>query len=141
MVFILNVTKNYGLYVTNNEEDDCFDFIQKMGGDNNDSNMNKIDKALGEKAEHSVAIYATLLASAWAGIDSPFTQELFIDGIHEAAKQNGHIYVSQEATFEQRDIARCAMLQVIGQSEGKLVISADGEMPEQDIPVTIILFD
>jgi hypothetical protein len=32
-----------------------------------------------------------------------------------------------------------AMLSVIGQSEGQLIISADGEMPEVDIPVVVIL--
>ena len=103
--------------------------------------MQKIDKALGEKADHSIAVSAILLANAWAGVDAPFTQTMNIEGLHEAAKQNGQIYVSQEATFEQRDIARCAMLAVIGQTEGQLVIAADGEMPEQDIPVTIILLD
>lgn len=137
----MSETVNYGLYVTDDSSESYQNFRRKMGGTESDSNMQKIDKALGEKADHSVPIYATLLASAWSGVKAPFTQTLSIESIHEAAKQNGQIYVSQEATFEQRDIARCAMLAVIDQSEGKLVIVADGEMPERDIPVTIILFD
>lgn len=36
-------------------------------------------------------------------------------------------------------IAREAMLSVIGQADGTLTIAADGEMPERDIPVYIIL--
>ena len=52
---------------------------------------------------------------------------------------NGNISVAQNATIEQRDAARMAMLSVIGQSEGQLIISADGEMPEVDIPVVVIL--
>lgn len=136
----MSETANYGLQLTDSDQETFLSWREKLNGQNN-SNMQKIDKALGEKADHSIAVYATLLANAWVGVDSPFTQTLSIEGIHEAAKQNGRIYVSQEATFEQRDIARCAMLAVIGQSEGELVIAADGEMPEQDIPVTIILED
>lgn len=136
----MSETANYGLQLTDSDQETFLEWREKLNGQNN-SNMQKIDKALGEKADHSVAVSATLLAKAWDGLDAPFTQTLSIEGIHEASKQNGQIYVSQEATFEQRDIARCAMLAVIGQTEGKLTIAADGEMPEQDIPVTIILLN
>ena len=136
----MSETANYGLQLTDSDQETFLNWREKLSGQNN-SNMQKIDKALGEKADHSIAVSAILLANAWAGVDAPFTQTMNIEGIHEAAKQNGQIYVSQEATFEQRDIARCAMLAVIGQTEGQLVIAAVGEMPEQDIPVTIILLD
>jgi len=36
-------------------------------------------------------------------------------------------------------MARDAKLCVTGQSDGKLIISADGEMPDIDIPVVITL--
>ena len=49
------------------------------------------------------------------------------------------MFLAQNATFEQRMAAREAMLAVTGQETGKLVISADGEMPDIDIPVVIIL--
>lgn len=55
------------------------------------------------------------------------------------ASQNGTISVAHNATAEQREIAREAMLSVIGQADGTLTIAADGEMPERDIPVYIIL--
>lgn len=55
------------------------------------------------------------------------------------ASQNGTISVAHNATAEQREIAREAMLSVIGQADGALTIAADGEMPERDIPVYIIL--
>ena len=55
------------------------------------------------------------------------------------AAQNGNISVAHSATFEQREMARDAKLCVTGQSDGKLIISADGEMPDIDIPVVITL--
>lgn len=95
------------------------------------------DAALGTKANNSVPVYATLLASAWVGVDAPYAQELAVEGLSET--QNGTISVAHTATADQREVAREAMLSVIGQADGKLTIVADGEMPELDIPVYIIL--
>ncbi|MEY8573296.1 hypothetical protein AALD01_02665 [Oscillospiraceae bacterium 21-37] len=133
----MSETTNYGLHLTDNSSERFQDWREKMSGTDG-SNMIKIDVALGEKANKSVAITTTLMASAWAGIEAPFTQELSITGL--AAEQNGEISIAHNATPLQRDIARSALLAVTGQSEGKLMIVADGELPEQDIPVSIILF-
>lgn len=133
----MSETENYGLYLTDDSTEKFLPWREKMNGTGN-SNMRKIDQALGAKADRSVAVSAVLLASAWEGVDSPFTQELAVEGL--AAEQNGTISVAQGATAEQREIARDAMLAVLGQADGKLIIAADGELPEQDIPVSIILF-
>ena len=129
-------TTNYNLYLEDGSTTHFLDWRKKMNGSAN-SNMVKIDAALGEKANSSVAVNATLLASAWAGVNAPYTQEITIAGL--TASQNGTISVAHNATAEQREIAREAMLSVIGQDTGKLTIAADGEMPEFDIPVYIIL--
>lgn len=131
-----DTTTNYGLYLTSDSSERFLDWREKMNG-TNDSNMVKIDTALGEKANNSVAIYATLLATAWAGVDAPYTQELSVEGL--TATQNGVINVAHDATADQREVAREAMLSVIGQGDGKLTIAADGEMPDIDIPVYVIL--
>ena len=132
----MNETTNYKLYITDDSSEKFLDWREKMNGTAN-SNMMKIDAAVGEKANSSVVVNATLLASAWSGLDSPFTQELSVPGL--TATQNGTIAVAHSATAEEREIAREAMLSVIGQEDGKLMIAADGEMPEFDIPVYIIL--
>lgn len=132
----MSETANYGLYLTNDSSERFLDWREKMNG-TEDSNMMKIDAALGTKANSSVPVYATLFASAWVGVDAPYTQELPVEGLTE--NQNGTISVAHTATVEQREIAREAMLSVIGQADGKLTIVADGEMPEFDIPVYIIL--
>lgn len=132
----MSETTNYGLYIESGDTAKFADWREKMNGEN-DSNMVKIDTALGQKANNSQAVTTTLLASAWVGVDSPFTQELTVEGL--GATQNGSISVAHTATAEQREIAREAMLSVIGQEDGKLIIAADGEMPEFDIPVYIIL--
>lgn len=132
----MSETANYGLYLEDGDTARFADWRKKMNGED-DSNMVKIDTALSEKANSSVAVNTTLLASAWVGVDAPFTQEIAVAGL--SATQNGSISVAHNATAEQREIAREAMLSVIGQEDGKLIIVADGEMPEFDIPVYIIL--
>lgn len=107
-----------------------------MNGTQN-SNMTKIDTVLGEKAQSSVAVSATLSSTGWAGVDSPFTQTISVDGL--TADQNGTISIAQTATIVQRDAARQALLSVTGQAAGTLTISADGELPEVDIPVVVLL--
>ena len=131
-----DTTSNYGLYITDDSSEKFLDWRTKMNGTEN-SNMVKIDNALSEKANNSVIVSTTLLASAWTGVDSPFIQELAVEGLGET--QNGIISVSHDATIVQRDAARNALLSVIGQTNGMLNISADGEMPEVDIPVIVIL--
>ena len=125
-----DTTANYGLYITDDSSERFLEWRTKMNGTES-SNMVKIDTALGEKANSSVLVSATLLASAWTGIDSPFTQDITVTGL--TATQNGTISVAHNAT------AREAMLSVVGQEDGKLTIAADGEMPDIDIPVYIIL--
>lgn len=129
-------TPNYGLYLEDDASTKFKDWREKMNGSDN-SNMVKIDTALGEKAQKSDQITGVLSASAWSGVDSPFTQTLAVAGL--TANQNGTISVAQNATIEQRDAARMAMLAVIGQTDGALTIAADGEMPDIDIPVVVIL--
>lgn len=129
-------TPNYNLYLTDDGTTRFREWREQMNG-TEDSNMVKIDAALGAKANSSVAVNTMLLASAWTGVEAPYTQVITISGL--TASQNGTISVAHNATAEQREIAREAMLSVIGQTDGALTIAADGEMPERDIPVYIIL--
>lgn len=132
----MSETTNYGLYITSDSSEKFLEWRTKMNGTEN-SNMVKIDTALGEKANSSISVSTTLLANAWVGVDSPFTQNISVEGL--GATQNGTISVAHSATAEQREMAREAMLSVIGQAAGQLTIAADGEMPDIDIPVYIIL--
>lgn len=129
-------TTNYNLYIEDDSSTRFVDWREKMNGTGN-SNMVKIDTVLGAKADDSISVDATLLASAWVNQDSNITQEISVPGLGKT--QNGFIAISPNATAEQREIAREAALSIVGQSDGKLTISADSETPVADIPVTIVL--
>ena len=129
-------TKNYKLFLTDDSSMDFLSWREKINGQT-DSNMIKIDTALSEKAKSSISINLTLLASGWVGADTPYTQEISVDGLK--ATHNGTISIAHNATIEQRTSARDAMLAITGQQDGVLIVSADGELPEIDIPITIII--
>ncbi len=130
------LTDNYGLILEDNDKTKFKIWREAINGTVN-SNMIKIDSVLAQKSDKSVSVSCTLLASAWTGVDSPFVQELAVTGL--GALQNGDISVAHSATFDEREMAREAKLCVTGQSAGMLVISADGELPDIDIPVIITL--
>lgn len=129
-------TTNYGLILEDDSSTKFKVWREAINGASN-SNFIKVDEILAEKGGKSVSIECTLIASSWVGVDAPFTQELAVTDL--GAAQNGNISVTHSATFEQREMARDAKLCVTGQSDGKLIISADGEMPDIDIPVVITL--
>ena len=131
-------TTNYKLYIESDSSARFQDWREKMNGENDYSNIVKIDTILGSKADKSKYITATLKSNAWSGVDSLYTQTIDVDGL--TAEQNGQISVAHNATIEQRDMARNAILAVIDQSDGSLTIAADGKMPDLDIPVIITLF-
>ena len=129
-------TDNYGLFLIEDETTRFIDWRLAMSGKRN-SNMKKIDSILHGKADSSNGIDATLTASAWTGDSAPYTQNLVVNPIVDST--NGIISVAQGANDAQREAAREALLSVSGQSAGQLSIVADGDKPEIDIPVHIIL--
>lgn len=132
----MSETTNYHLILTDDSTTKFKDWREAINGSQN-SNMIKIDTALGEKADLSTSVSTTLLAALWAGVDAPYTQTIAVENLK--ANQNGNISVAHTATAAQREMARSAMLSVIGQDRGTITIAADGEMPDIDIPVVIIL--
>lgn len=132
----MSETQNFGLYIEDDATETFLNWRKRMNGSDN-SNMIKIDQALSKKGDKSAYATGTLLASAWNGVNAPFTQVIQVDGL--GTVQNGQITVAQSATFEQREMAREAKLAVIAQSENTLTIAADGEMPDIDIPFVIII--
>ena len=93
----MSETPNIGLYLEDDASTRFEEWRKKMNGTDN-SNMKKIDDAVGMMALKSGKVTGTLFASAWSGLDSPFTQTLAVEGL--GADQNGNISVAQNATIE-----------------------------------------
>lgn len=102
-----------------------------------DAIADEIQELIETKAESSISRSATLSASKWTGTQAPYSQQVTVSGI--SAVQNGFVSISQSATAAQREAAREAMLSVTGQASGVLTVSADGDKPSVDIPISITL--
>lgn len=133
----MSETKNYHLALTDNDQTTFRDWRNSINGSSN-SNMEKIDVALENKANLSKTISTVLSASEWSS-NAPYTQDIAVNGL--AAEQNGIISVSQNATNEQIEAAKNAELRVKAQADNSLTIAANGDKPVYDIPVFIILLD
>lgn len=131
----MSETTNYHLALTDDDQTKFKEWRESINGNSN-SNMEKIDTALGEKANLSVAINAVLLVSAWSE-NAPYSQTISVDGL--AAEQNGIITIGQNITTEQLEDVVAADMRITDQADGSLTVTAYGDKPTRDIPVTIIL--
>lgn len=129
-------TEKYKLFLTDDSSMSFLDWRNKINGQT-DSNMIKIEAALGEKAENSISKDLILLANAWTGTAAPYEQVLTVNGL--TPEHNGIISVAHTATIEQRMAARDALLVISKQENNQLTIVADGSLPQYDIPVSIII--
>lgn len=132
----MSETTNYRLPLTNDNTTKFLDWRNSINGPG-DSAMNKIDNVLAEKADNSRAIIVTLYADRWVNEGTISTQELLIEGLTE--EQNGVIGAAQNLTAEELGAVRAAGLYINEQKEGALTIASDGETPQCNIPVVLIL--
>jgi hypothetical protein len=136
-------TTYYSLYLTDDDQERFLDWREKMSGQSG-SNMVMIDSLLKGKADSSLYFDTVLTAADWTGDTAPYTQVLQIPTM-ETELPNGMIGLARNATMEQRNAARAAMLAVAGQTasttneaNNTLTIAADGSVPDVDIPVTVV---
>ena len=130
------VTKNYGFTLENDASTKFKEWREAINGTTK-SNFLHLDEILFAKSDKCITVECVLLASAWSGTKAPYTQSITVSGL--GATQDGAISLSQSATYAQREMARLATLCVTGQAAGSLTISADGDKPTADIPVTVTM--
>ena len=91
----------------------------------------------GKQAEYfapkSTSVNVTLTAVGWSGN----AQTVSVSGL--GATQNGVVGIAATATQPQREAARAALLSVTAQAAGSLTITADGDKPSVNIPLTVTL--
>lgn len=89
-----------------------------------------------------IELALTLTAAGWTTVTSAegepyYTQTLTAEGV--TVNRNGFVGISDTATREQYNAALSAILRKTAQGNGTLEITANGEKPTVDIPITVIL--
>ena len=128
-------TKNYHLTLTDDDQTYFKDWRESINGNSN-SNMKKIDTALGEKANLSIAKNIILSASKWNNV-APYSQTIEVEEI--TADINGVISIAHNVTNEQLEMVYDAALRISDQADGSITITADGDKPNGDIPLLLII--
>jgi len=86
-----------------------------------------------ESCRPSKTINAILAAGAWANGQ----QAISVSGLN--ANQNGIISLPQTFSAAQYDTASAAEMYLSAQTEGSITVSCNGDTPNIDIPVIIVL--
>lgn len=128
-------TKNYHLTLTDDDQTYFKDWRESINGNSN-SNMEKIDTALGEKANLSIAKNIILSASKWNNV-APYSQTIEVEEV--TADINGVISIAQNITSEQLEMVYDAALRISDQADGSITITADGDKPNSDIPLLLLI--
>lgn len=81
-----------------------------------------------------------LTVLGWQGSKAPYTQTLPVAGVTGENTQVIEVGLDEEnATVEQRTIARAAMLAPTARGVNSVTITADGEKPAVDLPIVIVI--
>ena len=110
----------------------------------NETNLNTMDNAIdlidsrvvgiGNQVESlATDVQVTLLANAW----SSASQTVTVTGMTATAK--GVVSLATTATATQREAARDALLAVTGQGTNSVTVVADGDVPEIDLPINVLI--
>lgn len=93
---------------------------------------------LGNKADKSTILTATVLKGAWTGTEAPFVNNITVHGLKGGDNELVEILVPYSATVAQKLAwAEAGILSGDNVTNG-IIIQAFGEKPEIDIPLQII---
>lgn len=92
---------------------------------------------LGSKANKSIDITDTLLASGWMGENAPYIYNLSVTGV--TGTSNQELLPALDITTAQLTALQAANIQDGGQAEGTVTLKAFGTKPTIDLPIRIIL--
>lgn len=128
----MSITPFHDGYAYFTPDDGGFYIDSEDNGGQRRIRINPVQTGTGEDAGLSV-VAATLLASAWAD----GSQVLQIPQV--TASSNGMIGMTQNITSEEVEATRAAGLYISGQGEGTLTITAFGQVPTIDLPVSVLI--
>lgn len=134
---MMGKTTNYGLYVENDAKTKFKDWREKMAGEGIDSNMELIDRILGEKANNNKVYELVLSATEWSEA-YPYTQTVAVEDL--MAEDSGVIGLAPGLSTMQSEVAAEALLSIQAQEDGALTIQASGDKPTCNIPIVLIIF-
>ena len=84
------------------------------------------------------ARYAVLRAAGWRGTSAPYTQTVSVS-IVKNPSIDGYVGLAETVTTQQWNAAALARFRKTAQGNGTITITAEGDRPAIDIPITVVL--
>lgn len=136
--FTINVYKSkIGEYAGEVVASDDYSTLKALIGEAN-SRIAKADEVLNAIKDNVLSIskigYATLLASAWKGDESPYYQVIAVEGATEYSKVDLLPSVEQLTEFYQKGLAF-----VTENAGGVVTVYAIGDKPERDYTIQVVI--
>lgn len=120
------------------------DFVAAVEGKglstNDYTNEDKAEVAkVKDKANKSVTVAATLTAAGWTGAETPYTQTVAAQGVTADARQTIIVAEGESITTQQYAEAARAKLWATAKGANTVTVTAFGEKPAVDLPVTVTI--
>lgn len=90
-------------------------------------------------ASKSVTVAATLTAAGWTGAEAPYTQAVAAQGVTADAGQTVIVAAGESLTAQQYAAAAGAQLWATAKGANTVTVTAFGEKPAVDLPVTVTI--
>jgi hypothetical protein len=114
-------TINYGLLKDDENE---FYNVQRIN-----ENLDKIDKALGDKAGVSKVFTVTLASDEWVGSVAPFTQTVTIEGIKQTDIPFVDVVLSNDITTAMAEESAYSNVSKVTTSDGSITVRCNKKKP------------
>ena len=95
--------------------------------------------ALATLAPKSVTVSAALTAAGWTGAEAPYTQAVAAQGVTADAGQTIIVAAGESLTAQQYAAAAGAQLWATAKGANTVTVTAFGEKPAVDLPVTVTI--
>ena len=120
------------------------DFVAAVEGKglstNDYTNKDKAEVAkVKDKANKAVAVSASLTAAGWTGDEAPYTQTVAAQGVTADAGQTVIVAAGESLTAQQYAAAAGAQLWATAKGANTVTVTAFGEKPAVDLPVTVTI--
>lgn len=112
---------------------------QALNAKANQTALAALETTVAGKASKSVTVAATLTAAGWTGAEAPYTQTVAAQGVTADAEQTIIVAEGESITAQQYAAAAGAQLWATAKGANTVTVTAFGEKPSVDLPVTVTI--
>lgn len=137
----VGLTQQHGYNYLMKQVNDAQEAVNQIGKElpNLTTALAALETTVAGKAPKSVTVPATLTAAGWTGTEAPYTQTVAAKGVTADAGQTVIVAAGESLTAQQYAAAAGAQLWATAKGANTVTVTAFGEKPSVDLPVTVTI--